>query len=212
MGLSFNFKDKHKSKEYKREWRRLPNKAMSKIDTEKPKLDASQYENKIWYDGKYWDVNVLEERDIINQISDITEEERKKLTSIVFNAELFCKETLLNECVAHLPYVGTFKINAGKRYLEKHAEEIKQHYTPEMNNRDRLKVRIDFYKQGWREFSARQNEKSKEDHFRKMFKKEYDECYKVMGKSYAEHFIHSMTLLEFIPFDQDFEDAFQNAK
>ena len=33
-----------------------------------------------------------------------------------------------------------------------------------------------------------------------------------MGKSYAEHFIHSMTLLEFIPFDQDFEDAFQNAK
>ena len=209
MALSFNFNNKQKSSSKTiSKWKKSLSNNFVLKHPEKPKLDASQYDGKIWFNGGYWDINVLEKNDIINKIQYLKDEDKDKITSIVFNAELFCKETLLNECIAHFPYLGTFKINAGKRYLDKNENKIKE-LTKNMNNVEKRNVRIKFYKEGWTEFNRKQWNSNREEYLKKIFKDVYDDYYKYISKEYADWFIHSLTLLEFIPFDQAFEDAFQ---
>jgi hypothetical protein len=150
MSLKFNFNNANKP--YK------SNKTFVKVIThlerinDKPKLDAADYEGKIFWLGAYWDVDVLNIEDILKSLN-LSEEEIKFARSIIYHAEDFAKINLLKDCIAHYPYLCNFRIDPGQRnvYLHKIGKANDDVITDS-------KSRSDIYVKGWKAFY---NEKQK---------------------------------------------------
>lgn len=167
-----------------------------------------EYNNKIWFKKCYWDINVIERQEIIKDI-DLTEEEKLFLNDIILDIEELAVQYLNNDKVGVIPYVGNFKLNQGIRNIDKHSNEIKQ---AKLNGKTTEEIKdmvINFYKDGKNKEYENNKELKIYNNIKKIYKKEYNELYQTIGKSYAEMFIWTKTLLKPIEFDKYFQEAYE---
>ena len=70
-------------------------------------------------------------------------------------------------------------------------------------------MQINLYIEGIKEDEEKENEDKRFRYIKKIFKKEYNEFYQTLGKSYAEMFIWTLTLLKPIEFNKAFQEAYE---
>ena len=83
-----------------------------------------EYAGKIWFKKTYWDIDVIERRELINSMN-LTEEEKLIMNDIVLDVEELAVDYLNNDKLGIIPYLGTFKLNGGIKNIAKHSEELK---------------------------------------------------------------------------------------
>lgn len=167
-------------------------------------------DNKIWFKRNYWDINVIERNELINSL-EIKDEEKIILNDIVIDIEELVKVNLENDKVGFIPYLGRFKLSSGIRNLERHREEIKKANASGMSKEELKKLTIEIYTEGIKQENKINDEERIYRNFKKIYKKEYNRLYQDLGKTYAEMFIWTLTLLRPIEFDAEFQRAFEKA-
>ena len=206
MAITFNFNKNLTQKNYNKTFVRAVTHLERKND--KPSLDAADYEGKIYWVGAYWDIDVLTLEDIIKLLN-LTEEESKLARSIIYNAEHFAKENLLEDCIAHYPYIGNFRIDPGQRniYLHKIGKAKDNDVITDTKSRNEI------YSKGWQEFFSEKQKLKDNQKIINEYKKENAENYKILvkslGKEQTDEYIIQSKKLNFVDFNEDFENAFQ---
>lgn len=200
MGLHFKFKsDSNKDNKIKK------NQELKR----KPILDSEYYEGKIWFKGFYYDIDIKTKTDILNDIHDLNEEEKEILNSIIFNSDLLLTESLKSDGITHLPLIGNFSLDFGKRYVEKNMNKVNEWKETIKDRKEYSNKMRELYKEGWKNRNIVVANNNKLESLKTKNKKKYEELCKTMGKIYADTYIYSMSLIEVIPFDIEYEKAYQ---
>lgn len=168
----------------------------------------SEYAGKIWFKKHYWDINIVERKDIIDSL-DLTEDEKLILNDIVLNIEELALDALNRDEIGFIPYVGTLKFNGGIRNLAKHYEDLKIAKKEGKSEEELKQMRLNFYIEGKNKEIEESKENKRFREIKKVYKKEYDEYYQTLGKAYAEMFIWTITLMKPIDFDREFQENYE---
>ena len=173
----------------------------------KSRID-DDYSGKIWFKKTYWDIDVIERRELIDSMN-LTEEEKLILNDIVLDIEELVVDYLNKDKLGIIPYLGTFKLNGGIRNIAKHSEEIKAAKKAGATNEELKNMQLKLYIDGVRKDDAKNKEDKIYRRIKKVYKDEYNELYQNLGKAYAEMFIWTKTLLKPIEFNQAFQEAYE---
>lgn len=173
----------------------------------KSRID-DDYSGKIWFKKTYWDIDVIERRELIDSMN-LTEEEKLILNDIVLDVEELVVDYLNKDKLGIIPYLGTFKLNGGIRNIAKHSEEIKAAKKAGATNEELKNMQLKLYIDGVRKDDAKNKEDKIYRRIKKVYKDEYNELYQNLGKAYAEMFIWTKTLLKPIEFNQAFQEAYE---
>lgn len=173
----------------------------------KSRID-DDYSGKIWFKKTYWDIDVIERRELIDSMN-LTEEEKLILNDIVLDVEELAVDYLNKDKLGIIPYLGTFKLNGGIRNIAKHSEEIKAAKKAGATNEELKNMQLKLYIDGVRKDDAKNKEDKIYRQIKKVYKDEYNELYQNLGKAYAEMFIWTKTLLKPIEFNQAFQEAYE---
>lgn len=173
----------------------------------KSRID-DDYSGKIWFKKTYWDIDVIERRELIDSMN-LTEEEKLILNDIVLDVEELAVDYLNKDKLGIVPYLGTFKLNGGIRNIAKHSEEIKAAKKAGATNEELRDMQLKLYIDGVRKDDAKNKEDKIYRQIKKVYKDEYNELYQNLGKAYAEMFIWTKTLLKPIEFNQAFQEAYE---
>ena len=185
-----------------------------KSGIKKPKTTAvksrinDDFAGKIWFKKSYWDIDVIERRELINSMN-LTEEDKLILNDIILDVEELAVNYLSDDKLGVIPYLGTFKLNGGIKNIAKHSEDIKAAKKLGATNEELKNMQINLYIEGIKEDEEKENEDKRFRYIKKIFKKEYNEFYQTLGKSYAEMFIWTLTLLKPIEFNKAFQEAYE---
>lgn len=180
----------------------------------KPKITAvksrinDDLDGKIWFKKSYWDIDVIERRELINSMN-LTEEDKLILNDIILDVEELAVNYLNDDKLGVIPYLGTFKLNGGIKNIAKHSEDIKAAKKSGATDEELKNMQINLYIEGIRKDEEKENEDKRFRYIKKIFKKEYNEYYQILGKSYAEMFIWTLTLLKPIEFNKAFQEAYE---
>lgn len=173
----------------------------------KSRID-DDYSGKIWFKKTYWDIDVIERRELIDSMN-LTEEEKLILNDIVLDVEELAVDYLNKDKLGIIPYLGTFKLNGGIRNIAKHSKEIKAAKKAGATNEELKNMQLKLYIDGVRKDDAKNKEDKIYRQIKKVYKDEYNELYQNLGKAYAEMFIWTKTLLKPIEFNQAFQEAYE---
>lgn len=149
--------------------------------------------------------------DILNELDFENEEERYLCDAIITNLEKSASDTIKNMKVAQIPYIGCLRINPVKRKLREaklHLSSIRKGLTKEQ------------YKEHVRSYVIDLKEQQAEadrikliiSRIRRNNKKQYDNLFKRLGRSYAEMFIYSIYIMDEVPFDAEWEEHYKSLK
>ena len=167
-----------------------------------------EYAGKIWFKKTYWDIEVIERRELINSMN-LTEEEKLIMNDIVLDVEELAVDYLNNDKLGIIPYLGTFKLNGGIKNIAKHSEELKAAKKAGATKEELKDMQLQFYIEGVKKDEQLTKEEKVYRQWKKVYKKEYNELYQTVGKSYAEMFIWTKTLLKPIEFNPAFQEAYE---
>lgn len=146
--------------------------------------------------------------DILNDIDFNNEDERLMCESIIDNLESYAAAEIRNMKIVSLPSIGCVRINPVKRKLRDaklHLSTIRR-ITSKENYKQHVKELVsDFYQ----ELNKKDAEKLIITKIRRHNKKKYDKLYKKYGKGYAEMFIFAIKSLKEVPFDEEWEELYQ---
>lgn len=157
-----------------------------------------------------YDINIKTQKDILNDLK-LNDDDKLICRSIIENLEHFAAENIRKLNTVQLPFIGCIRINPVK-YKFKHQKlqlsTIRHNTTKEE------------YKNYVRDTYNELTKEAKEQDKRKLYltkvkrnnKNKYEILYKNLGKAYANLFIYSITLLEEIPFDVEWEYHYQSLK
>lgn len=145
--------------------------------------------------------------DIFNELDFKDDDERYLCESIINNLEKSIADGIKNLKTVQIPYIGCVRINPVKRKFR----EAKLHLSAVRKN-----ITKEQYKEHVRSFVIDlQETQKKEDKIKiniiklkRNNKKKYYELYKTLGKAYAEMFIKAIYLLDYIPFEQEWQDKY----
>lgn len=167
-----------------------------------------EYAGKIWFKKTYWDIEVIERRELINSMN-LTEEEKLIMNDIVLDIEELAVDYLNNDKLGIIPYLGTFKLNGGIKNIAKHSEELKAAKKAGATKEELKDMQLQFYIEGVKKDEQLTKEEKVYRQWKKVYKKEYNELYQTVGKTYAEMFIWTKTLLKPIEFNPAFQEAYE---
>lgn len=143
--------------------------------------------------------------DIVSQITS-EDEERFLYESIVTNLEKTASEAIKNGKTVSLPLIGCLRKNPIRQVIKDNRDKFAH---------NRTKMSKEEYKDYVRDVINTAKENIAKDDKQKIIikkirssnKKKYDKYYSSIGKTYADTFIYSMTLLREVPFDPQLQDA-----
>ena len=167
-----------------------------------------EYAGKIWFKKTYWDIEVIERRELINSMN-LTEEEKLIMNDIVLDVEELAIDYLNNDKLGIIPYLGTFKLNGGIKNIAKHSEELKAAKKAGATKEELKDMQLQLYIEGVKKDEQLTKEEKIYRQWKKVYKKEYNELYQTVGKTYAEMFIWTKTLLKPIEFNPAFQEAYE---
>ena len=158
--------------------------------------------------SKLPNVTVYKRDDIIKLINGISPVEECMIRDIITEYDKEMGEAIVDNKIVSVPYIGKFKKNQTKIEFnkKKHLLKIAKRY---MSREDLKEYAKECY------IEARKIAENK-DRLRKIIReniinnrKKYERLILKCGKSYADMFILSITLLNPVQFNQDVEDAWQ---
>lgn len=159
------------------------------------------------------DFNIVEKEfeDIINEIEFKTEDDKLLCESIIDHIEKNIALGLKNMKIVQLPYIGTLRIDPIKKEIKEHKEAF--HIARKHMNKFEYKEYAKDYVNHIRE---KQEEKDRLNLVMKRIRsnnnEKYKSLYKQLGRSYAEMFVYSISLLTHIPYDKEWEEHYQSLK
>lgn len=152
-----------------------------------------------------------DKNDILDELDFKDETERALCDSIITNNEKLIAENLRSMKVVQIPYIGNMRVNPVQRKMRDNYKNFK------IARRNMTKEQ---YKEHVRSYfiEAKQNQ----DYLDKLKlvrrrnkinnKAKYELLIEKLGKSYAEMYIFAIYLLEYIPFDEEWEERYQELK
>lgn len=178
-----------------------------KISPSKSRLN-DDFADKIWFKKSFWDIDVIERRELIDSMN-LTEEEKLILNDITFDVEELAVDYLNRDEKGIIPYLGTFKLHGGIRNIAKHSEEIKAAKRAGKSNEELKELQLKLYIDGVNKDKEKEEENKRLRYLKKIFKKKYNEYYQTLGKSYAEMFIWTISLIKPIEFDEEYQKIYE---
>lgn len=152
-----------------------------------------------------------DKNDILDELDFKDEAERALCDSIITNNEKLIAENLRNMKVVQIPYIGNMRINPVQRKMrdnyknfkiarrnmtkEQYKEHVRSYFIEAKQNQDFIDRRKRIY---------RRNKSNN--------KVEYERLIEKLGRSYAEMYLFAIYLLEYIPFDAEWEEHYQELK
>lgn len=179
-----------------------------------PTIKKNDYNNQVgeqtdrlWAKRRRWEIDIIKRDSIIEKL-EYDAEKQLIAKDIITELEGHAVEVLSEGKDFSIPYFGTIKMNKGRYNIAKHKEDIRQAKALGATNEELKEMAKKYFKEGVDAANVIKDQQSKFAYFKRLYKEEYDEYYKTIGKAYAEMFIYTLTLLEPIEFNPAFEEAF----
>ena len=150
-------------------------------------------------------------KDILNDMNFEDEDDRYMCYSIINNLEKFASDSIRNMKIVSLPFIGCLRISPVRRKLRDtklHLHNIRQAMTKE-EYKEYVTGLVKEWNEEQREADA---EKLLMTKIKRNNKKKYEELYKKLGRAYANMYIKAIRLLDYIPFDLEWEEHYQELK
>lgn len=172
--------------------------------------EGMDIDKKICINDNY-ELPFVDRKDIIDSITFDNDEEKDICECIISELESYAANTIKNMKVASLPFIGCLRINPIKHKFNT--------YKPNLSE-ERKKITKEEYKEKVKGvFNLFYKEQRKADKIKKDAlkvksnnKKLYDKLYKHYNKTIADLFIFGVHKLEYIPFDEEFEEQYKLLK
>lgn len=150
-------------------------------------------------------------KDILNDMNFEDEDDRYMCYSIINNLEKFASDSIRNMKIVSLPFIGCLRISPVRRKLRDtklHLHNIRQAMTKE-EYKEYVTGLVKEWNEEQREADA---EKLLMTKIKRNNKKKYEELYKKLGRAYANMYIKAIRLLDYVPFDLEWEEHYQELK
>lgn len=129
------------------------------------------------------------------------------LKDIMECVEGTASRTIKSGKVASIPYIGCVRRNPVMYAINEHGEDLKELRTTVTKSEYKVAV-----KKIVLTYSVKQKQVDRQKLIllktKRMFKKRYDELYVLMGKGYADFFIESKMMFEYVPYDEEVQKAY----
>ena len=150
-------------------------------------------------------------KDILNDMNFEDEDDRYMCYSIINNLEKFASDSIRAMKIVSLPFIGCLRISPVRRKLRDtklHLHNIRQAMTKE-----EYKEYVTGLVKEWNEEQREADtEKLLMTKIKRNNKKKYEELYKKLGRAYANMYIKAIRLLDYVPFDLEWEEHYQELK
>lgn len=155
------------------------------------------------------DIYTLKTVDIDDIIKDLklSDEDEIITRSIILGIEYNAADTISNNLIASLPYVGTLQKDITKDLLQEHSEELKIARSTLDKESYKQYVR-DLRKEIKDQIAADYNKRKYFESFKRSKNKLYNKLIIERGKAYADVYIYTRMLLKPIEFNQDIQDQY----
>lgn len=150
-------------------------------------------------------------KDILNDMNFEDEDDRYMCYSIINNLEKFASDSIRDMKIVSLPFIGCLRISPVRRKLRDtklHLHNIRQAMTKE-EYKEYVTGLVKEWNEEQREADA---EKLLMTKIKRNNKKKYEELYKKLGRAYANMYIKAIRLLDYVPFDLEWEEHYQELK
>ena len=150
-------------------------------------------------------------KDILNDMNFEDEDDRYMCYSIINNLEKFASDSIRAMKIVSLPFIGCLRISPVRRKLRDtklHLHNIRQAMTKE-EYKEYVTGLVKEWNEEQREADA---EKLLMTKIKRNNKKKYEELYKKLGRAYANMYIKAIRLLDYVPFDLEWEEHYQELK
>ena len=150
-------------------------------------------------------------KDILNDMNFEDEDDRYMCYSIINNLEKFASDSIRAMKIVSLPFIGCLRISPVRRKLRDtklHLHNIRQAMTKE-EYKEYVTGLVKEWNEEQREADA---EKLLITKIKRNNKKKYEELYKKLGRAYANMYIKAIRLLDYVPFDLEWEEHYQELK
>lgn len=147
-------------------------------------------------------INVKTNKDILSEITFDNEDDALICESIIKSLESYAAKKINENKAVQLPYIGVVRKNPIKCSLQKQKNELKllRKTTDKENYKQIVKEKIYNIK---KEQEDIKNNNIRLNKIKVTYKKEYEKYCKTIGVAFADAFILSKTLFEYIPFDKE---------
>ena len=150
-------------------------------------------------------------KDILNDMNFEDEDDRYMCYSIINNLEKFASDSIRTMKIVSLPFIGCLRISPVRRKLRDtklHLHNIRQAMTKE-EYKEYVTGLVKEWNEEQREADA---EKLLMTKIKRNNKKKYEELYKKLGRAYANMYIKAIRFLDYVPFDLEWEEHYQELK
>lgn len=150
-------------------------------------------------------------KDILNDMNFEDEDDRYMCYSIINNLEKFASDSIRAMKIVSLPFIGCLRISPVRRKLRDtklHLHNIRQAMTKE-EYKEYVTGLVKEWNEEQREADA---EKLLMTKIKRNNKKKYEELYKKLGRAYANMYIKAIRFLDYVPFDLEWEEHYQELK
>lgn len=145
--------------------------------------------------------------DIINDANFKDKREEDSCRMIIDFIEKNIANGIKNYKCMQLPFVGCMRYNPMDKAMLKYRLELK--FARKNMSKEEYK---EYFKSIWyKEKSKVQSEEIRNRYIsslRSINKKRYNELYLKFGRAYAEAYVYTLTLLEYVPFNQEIQDRY----
>lgn len=177
------------------------------MNSNRLRFDFSKTSDVSMTDHKDYNVGT---KDTILAEMNLSEEDEKLYKHMIDSLEKFIVDNIKKRKCVSIPYVGCLSYNLLRK---------------EMRNNPSLKIaRKQMEKEEYKKYAAETYQIIKDKHTKlkerkvllfktkRLFKKKYEELYNKINPAYANAYIYAMTLFEYIPFNEEWENKYQELK
>jgi DNA repair ATPase RecN len=159
--------------------------------------------------NKYGITNIVKSDDILNSITFDDEDYRIITKDIINEVERAASIAIIDEKCASVPFIGCIRKNlVSLNITRNHTNELK--FARERMSADEFQdYRKEIVHEEWVKDRDNNNKKRKFTSTKNNNRYKYNKLCNSIGIAYANMFVRSITMLDYVPFDQDVEDAFQ---
>lgn len=158
------------------------------------------------------DIITKNTKDILDDMCFKDEDERLLCESIIVNLEKQVSDNAKNMKAVALPQLGVARINPVKHKFKKEKENLKLLRSVCKTAKEYKEEVADIYNKIREEQEKIDKDKLKYHKLKQNNKKVYEEYCKKGGKRYADCYLYCLTLVDYVPYDSEWEEHYQSLK
>lgn len=154
---------------------------------------------------------VKNKNDILNEIPFKDDDDRLLTDSIISSLEKHAAENIRNNNIVQLPYIGVIRKSPLREVMRSNYDNFRQ-ARKTMNKEEYKEYVKGIVNDGKKKIKDEDNYKYRIKRLISRNKKTYERYYINLGKTYANVYILSLYLLDYVEFDQDVQDMYDYLK